>query len=244
MDGDLQDEPEEIPAFLARIDAGYDLVNGHRARRRDVASRRCVSRIYNAFTRRLFGLKIHDINCGFKAMRKAVYKRLQLRGDMHRLIPVLAGMTLGFRVTEVPVAHAPRKHGTSKYRLLRHRGLLDLASLTATVATSWRPFHVFVETSVLPIAGMLLSGGAWVVLQATAAGLGPWGRIASTLALVGAVWCLFAATVMWVLGFLLEVLLAPLQGEAWRTSLVTEMMEPAATAPAATIGARSERAAA
>ena len=142
MDADLQDEPENIPVMLEKLATGYDLVNGWRADRNDPFFKRLVSGVYNLITRRVLGLSLHDINCGFKVMRKDLYKCLSLRGDLHRLIPAMA-QNLGFAVTEVPISHAPRKHGVSKYRLLRHRGLLDIISLTSTLAYRVRPFHIF-----------------------------------------------------------------------------------------------------
>ncbi|MAE65751.1 MAG: glycosyltransferase [Phycisphaeraceae bacterium] len=230
MDGDLQDVPEEIPSLVAAIDEGYDLVNGCRARRQDAFSRRAVSWVYNRLTNMMSGQDIHDINCGFKAMRRAVYKRLELRGDMHRLIPILAGVTFGFRVTEVAVVHAQRKHGTSRYRLLRHRGLLDVVSVMACSATRWRPFHVFVECSVVPLLMAVVLGVSWLLLQTVWQNDGVIHSVTSTLLLVGAACGLFIAPVMWLIGLLMEVLLAPLQGAQWYDRLIVDRVEPRAEA--------------
>lgn len=126
MDSDLQDDPIEIPRFLEAIEGGLDLVVGWKADRKDPWHKRWPSRVYNGFTSRLFGLKLHDMNCGFKAMRKEVAKSLRLHHDYHRLIPVLAAVK-GYRVGEIVVRHHPRRHGSSKFGLERYwRGLRDV----------------------------------------------------------------------------------------------------------------------
>jgi len=129
LDGDLQDDPCEIPGFLAELKKGYDLVCGWKSVRRDPWSRRALSRLYNWFVGRLFGLALHDVNCGFKAMNLEVAKSLDLRHDYHRLIPVIAA-NHGYRVTEIEVRHHARRYGKSKYGLERYwRGLRDVARL-------------------------------------------------------------------------------------------------------------------
>lgn len=129
IDADLQDDPIEIPRFLAKLDEGYDLVSGWKSVRRDPLGKRLPSRIFNAFVGRLFGLPMHDINCGFKAMRLEVARSLKLRHDYHRLIPVIASRE-GFTVGEIEVQHHPRRHGSSKYGIERYwKGLRDVARL-------------------------------------------------------------------------------------------------------------------
>ena len=129
MDGDLQDDPAEIPRLLATLDAGYDLVCGWKARRQDPWHKTFPSRVFNAGIARAFGLPLHDVNTGFKAMRMEVAKRLPMRGNLHRFIPVLAAH-YGYRVTEIPVAHHPRRYGQSKYGFFRiFHGLRDAALL-------------------------------------------------------------------------------------------------------------------
>lgn len=126
MDADLQDDPVEIPRFLEALDGGLDLVVGWKADRKDPWHKRWPSRVYNGFTAMLFGLRLHDINCGFKAMRLEVAKNLRLGHDYHRLIPVLAAAQ-GYRVGEIVVRHHPRRHGSSKFGLERYwRGLRDV----------------------------------------------------------------------------------------------------------------------
>ncbi len=126
MDSDLQDDPVEIPRFLAALDGGLDLVVGWKADRKDPWHKRWPSKVYNGFTGMLFGLTLHDMNCGFKAMRLEVAKSLRLERDYHRVIPVLAAAQ-GYRVGEIAVRHHPRRHGVSKFGLERYwRGLRDV----------------------------------------------------------------------------------------------------------------------
>jgi glycosyltransferase involved in cell wall biosynthesis len=132
MDADLQDLPEEIPGLLRALDdGGFDLVQGWRQDRADPRGKVVASRVFNALCARFSGLPLHDVNCGFKAMRRHVLPSLRLGDDMHRFIPVLV-QRRGFRVGEVPVRHARRAFGHSKYGPRRYaRGLLDLALAVA-----------------------------------------------------------------------------------------------------------------
>lgn len=143
MDADLQDQPEEIPKFLEALDAGADLVSGWKQRRHDPVGKTFPSRVFNFMVRALSGLKLHDINCGFKAYRSEVAKGVTLYGEMHRFIPILADAD-GYKVTEVVVEHQRRMHGHSKYGSTRLiKGALDL--LTTVVLTRYlrRPAHFF-----------------------------------------------------------------------------------------------------
>ncbi len=135
LDSDFQDDPAEIPRFVSAIRNGYDLVCGWKADRKDPLFKRVASRIYNGVTARLFGLSLHDINCGFKAMRIDVAKSLALEHDYHRLIPVLAAAA-GYRVGEIKIRHHPRRSGKSKYGIERYwRGLRDVGRV-------WWRLHV------------------------------------------------------------------------------------------------------
>ena len=143
MDGDLQDDPAEIPRFVEQLGLGYDLVCGWKKKRRDSIAKVVASRIFNLATRRLTGLTLHDVNCGFKAFRGDVARSLQLYGEMHRFIPVLVAEA-GYRVGEIEVTHRPRRHGRSKYgfsRLLK--GLLDLITVVLVTRFRERPAHGF-----------------------------------------------------------------------------------------------------
>ncbi|HZC28832.1 MAG TPA: glycosyltransferase family 2 protein, partial [Gaiellaceae bacterium] len=143
IDGDLQDDPAEIPRLLAKLDEGFDLVSGWKTRRRDRLSRRLLSRLFNAVTSRFSGVRLHDMNCGLKAYRADVVHGLRLYGELHRFIPVLAHYR-GFRVAELPVNHRPREHGRSRYGMERYvRGFLDLLTVSFIGRYRYRPLHLF-----------------------------------------------------------------------------------------------------
>jgi dolichol-phosphate mannosyltransferase len=143
IDGDLQDDPAEIPRLLAKLDEGFDLVSGWKARRRDPWSRRLLSRIFNTATSRLSGLRLHDMNCGLKAYRAEVVRGLSLYGELHRFVPVLAHHR-GYRIAELPVNHRPREHGRSRYGLERYlRGFFDLMTVSFIGRYRHRPLHLF-----------------------------------------------------------------------------------------------------
>lgn len=158
IDGDLQDDPAEIPRLLAKLDEGFDLVSGWKTRRRDPLRRRMVSRVFNGVTGRISGLRLHDLNCGLKAYRAEVLRGLRLYGELHRFIPVLAHYR-GFRVAEVSVNHRPRSHGRSRYGMERYlRGFFDLLTVTFMGRYRYRPLHLFGGL------GLLLGGLGFVLL--------------------------------------------------------------------------------
>ena len=143
LDGDLQDDPAEIPRLLAKLDEGFDLVSGWKVKRRDPLRRRIPSRVFNAVTGRVSGLRLHDLNCGLKAYRAEVVQGIRLYGELHRFVPVLAHYR-GFRVAELPVHHRPREHGRSRYGMERYvRGFLDLLTVTFMGRYRHRPLHLF-----------------------------------------------------------------------------------------------------
>jgi glycosyltransferase involved in cell wall biosynthesis len=143
IDGDLQDDPAEIPRLLAKLAEGFDLVSGWKTKRRDPLTRRIPSRIFNAVTGRLSGLRLHDLNCGLKAYRAEVVRGMPIYGELHRFIPVLAHYR-GYRVAELPVNHRPREHGRSRYGMERYvRGFLDLLTVTFMGRYRHRPLHLF-----------------------------------------------------------------------------------------------------
>ena len=143
LDGDLQDDPAEIPRLLAKLDEGFDLVSGWKTQRRDPLSRRILSRLFNSVTSRFSGVRLHDMNCGLKAYRAEVVHGLRLYGELHRFIPVLAHYR-GFRIAELPVNHRPREHGRSRYGIERYlRGFLDLVTVSFIGRYRHRPLHLF-----------------------------------------------------------------------------------------------------
>lgn len=142
MDADLQDNPEDIPALVARLDEGFDVVSGWRRQRNDGLVRTLGSRLFNRTVRAIGGPGIHDFNCGLKIFRSLVLKRVFVFGQHHRYIPLLAHLN-GFKVSEVPVGNSPRKYGESKYPALRYQGLFDLLSILFTYKYSFSPLHFF-----------------------------------------------------------------------------------------------------
>jgi len=153
MDGDLQDEPNEIPKLLEGL-REYDLVSGWKKERHDPRNKTLPSRVFNTVVAKSTGLPLHDFNCGFKAYRREVTQDLTLYSEFHRFIPVLADWR-GFRVTEVAVQHNPRKYGQSKFGAMRFlRGLLDFFKVLFIMKYLQRPLHFFG-----PIAGLMFMVG-------------------------------------------------------------------------------------
>jgi len=143
MDADLQDDPQEIPNFIQKLDEGYDLVSGWRSTRQDPFSKIFFSRLFNYLTAILTGLRIHDFNCGFKSYRKEVIKDLSLYGELHRYVPALTHWQ-GFKIGEIRVKHRPRAHGRSKYGVKRlFSGLTDLLTVMFLTKYMKKPLHLF-----------------------------------------------------------------------------------------------------
>jgi dolichol-phosphate mannosyltransferase len=172
IDGDLQDDPAEIPRLLAKLDEGFDLVSGWKAKRRDPPARRLLSRVFNAVTGRLSGLRLHDLNCGLKAYRADVVHGQRIYGELHRFIPVLAHYR-GYRVAELPVNHRPREHGRSRYGMERYvRGFLDLLTVTFMGRYRHRPLHLFGGLGLALGAAGTLVLAYLTVLKATGEAIG------------------------------------------------------------------------
>lgn len=143
LDADLQDDPKEIPKFLEKLDEGYDMVSGWKRVRNDPIDKTLPSIVFNWLARATSGVQLHDFNCGFKAYRREITQNIQLFGELHRFIPILAHAE-GFRVGEVSVEHQPRRHGVSKYGSKRFlKGLLDLITVTMLTRYLKRPGHFF-----------------------------------------------------------------------------------------------------
>lgn len=143
MDADLQDQPAEIPRFLEALEDGIDLVSGWKRDRQDPLTKTVPSKFFNFVTSILTGIKLRDFNCGFKAYRREVVESLDLYGELHRYIPVLAYAS-GFRTVEIPVNHQPRSYGKSKYRFERFiRGAFDLITVLFLGTFKRRPLHLF-----------------------------------------------------------------------------------------------------
>lgn len=156
MDGDLQDDPVDIPRFLEKLGQGFDLVSGWKVKRKDPFSKTFPSRFFNWLTSCVTGVRLHDFNCGFKVYRRDVTKSLFLYGELHRYIPALAAWK-GFRVGELPVLHHARRSGRSKYGVSRlFKGLFDLVTVRFLTQYRDRPLHFFGSL------GLLLFGFGFV----------------------------------------------------------------------------------
>jgi len=145
MDADLQDSPDEIPALYSMITKdGFDLVSGWKKKRYDPISKTIPTKIYNGVTRLMSGIKLHDMNCGLKAYKNDVVKNIEVYGEMHRYIPVIAKAAGFKKIGEKVVQHFPRKHGKSKFGLNRFiNGPLDLMSIIFVSRFSKKPMHFF-----------------------------------------------------------------------------------------------------
>jgi glycosyltransferase involved in cell wall biosynthesis len=162
LDGDLQDDPAEIPRFLERLEEGFDVVSGWKRTRHDPWHKVFPSRVFNWMVSRLTGCRLHDHNCGFKAYRAQVLREVGIYGELHRFVPVLA-YARGFRVGEIEVNHRPRRFGSSKYGIARFlKGLLDLLTVHFLSRFSQRPLHILGAIGFF----LLLLGGLGLVYLA------------------------------------------------------------------------------
>ena len=191
IDADLQDDPAEIPRLIAKIQEGWDVVSGWKKDRKDPASKRIPSKLFNLVTRVLTGIKIHDFNCGLKAYRRKVVKSIDIYGGLHRYIPAIAGQK-GFSITEITVNHRRREFGETKYGGNRlFHGFFDLFTMLFTGKYFDRPLHffgsiglvfIFISTlsEIYPIYDKIANGipfqkhFALIVFGAMVFGLGLW----------------------------------------------------------------------
>ena len=164
LDADLQDDPAELPRMLVALEGGLDLVSGWKIKRLDPWTKTLPSKLFNAVTSSVAGIKLHDFNCGFKLYRREVVDALEVYGELHRFLPALAHWR-GFRVGEIGVHHRSRKFGQSKFGAARFvNGFLDLLAAAFISTSSLKPLHVFGRIGVLFLAiGFGL--GAWFVAQ-------------------------------------------------------------------------------
>jgi len=162
LDADLQDDPAELHRMIEALD-GQDLVSGWKRNRRDPLNKTVPSRLFNAVTSWVAGIRLHDFNCGFKVYRREVVEAIEVYGELHRFIPALAHWA-GFRVGELPVNHRPRKYGHSKFGASRFvNGLLDLISAAFLSTSALKPLHLFGRVGLLFLTiGVLL--GMWFVI--------------------------------------------------------------------------------
>ncbi|RKR83970.1 glycosyltransferase involved in cell wall biosynthesis [Mucilaginibacter gracilis] len=167
MDADLQDSPDEIPELYRRItEEKYDLISGWKAKRHDPLSKTIPTKLFNAATRKMSGVNnLHDFNCGLKAYRKTVVKNIEVYGEMHRYIPVIAKWAGFTKIGEQAVEHFPRKYGKTKFGLSRFvNGFLDLLSIFFVGKFAKRPMHFFGTMGVLSfLTGFVIA--IWIVCQ-------------------------------------------------------------------------------
>ncbi len=166
MDGDLQDSPEEIPELYQLVmEEGLDLVSGWKKNRRDPLSKTIPSRLFNWVTRKMSGIPLHDFNCGLKAYRWEVVRNIDVYGEMHRYIPVIAKKEGFDRIGEKVVEHSPRKYGETKFGFERFmHGFLDLATITFVGRFGKKPMHFFGSLGTLMFL-VGFAGAAWIGAQ-------------------------------------------------------------------------------
>ncbi|WP_158826670.1 glycosyltransferase family 2 protein [Mucilaginibacter lacusdianchii] len=167
MDADLQDSPDEIPELYRRIiEEKFDLISGWKAKRYDPLSKTIPTKLFNAATRKMSGIdNLHDFNCGLKAYRKAVVKNIEVYGEMHRYIPVLAKWAGFTKIGEQVVEHRARKYGKTKFGMSRFiNGFLDLLSIFFVGKFGKRPMHFFGSMGVLSFfVGLVMA--AWIIIE-------------------------------------------------------------------------------
>jgi dolichol-phosphate mannosyltransferase len=199
LDADLQDDPREIPRFLAKLDEGFDIVTGWKKTRHDPWHKVLPSRVFNAMLSRATNTYLHDHNCGFKCYRSKVVKEVVLYGEMHRMVPAL-GSIRGFSSAEIEVTHHPRRFGTSKYGFERFiRGFMDMLTVAFLQKYRERPLHLMGAAAMW--VGMLgaMAVAAGLVLFTTP-------HLATVLVSVGA--CLVASALpLFAIGFLAELVI-------------------------------------
>ncbi len=208
MDADLQDSPEEIPEMYRLVtDEGFDLISGWKKKRYDsVLSKNLPSKLFNYVARKTSGVKLHDFNCGLKAYKKDVVKAIEVTGEMHRYIPVLAKNAGFTKISEIPVQHQARKYGSTKFGAERFiRGFLDLITIWFLSRFGKRPMHLFgAWGATMHIIGFFLA----IYLGVDKLFLNPHGRlIAERPQFFIALTAMILGTQLFLAGFLGELIL-------------------------------------
>lgn len=223
MDGDLQNDPADIPMLLDQLNQGYDLVSGWRKNRQDATiTRKIPSQIANWLIGRVTGVKVHDYGCSLKVYRSELVADMNLYGELHRFLPALAFIE-GARIAEVPVRHHPRRFGTSKYGLDRtFRVVMDLLTVYFMRKFLTRPMHVF---GLLGVLSMLLGFGIGIYLTVLKLGFGE--EISNRPLLILAVVLLLAGVQLFSFGLLAELLMRTYHESQGRPIYrVREVVEP------------------
>jgi len=166
MDGDLQNDPRDIPRLLEKMCEGFDVVSGWRKDRQDTfINRKLPSMIANGLISRMTGVHLHDYGCTLKAYRREILEGINLYGEMHRFVPALASQ-VGARVAELPVTHHPRLHGTSKYGISRTmRVVLDLMTVKFLLSYSTKPIQLFGKWGIYTLAAGVMSGAGTLYMK-------------------------------------------------------------------------------
>jgi dolichol-phosphate mannosyltransferase len=227
MDADLQDDPHEIPKFLAAMQQDLDVVSGWKRRRYDPWHKVWPSRVFNWLVSQMTGVRLHDHNCGFKCYRREVFERMRLYGELHRFVPVLAAAR-GWRVGEVVINHRRRVHGDSKYGFWRiPKGFLDLLTVKFLTGYGQRPQHLLgtfgLASFLLGSCGIVLLTAWWVLSRVI-----PGWQVLHLTDRAIFFYCLGAALLgaqFMSIGFLAE-LIAAQQGHDADTYWVAEWTEP------------------
>lgn len=210
MDADLQDSPDEIPGLYAKItQEGYDLVSGWKKVRHDPPSKTIPTKLFNAVTRSMSGIhNLHDFNCGLKAYRKDVVKSIEVYGEMHRYIPVLAKWAGFTRIGEQIVKHYPRKYGVTKFGPGRFvKGFLDLLSIFFVGKFGKRPMHFFGTMGVLSfLAGFFIA--VWLIAEKliSIAQASPYRNVTEQPLFFFALIAIIVGTQLFLTGFLAELI--------------------------------------
>jgi glycosyltransferase involved in cell wall biosynthesis len=220
LDGDLQNDPRDIPALIAKLDEGYDLVCGWRERRQDkLLLRKVPSWVANRLIRRLTGVPITDNGCSLKAYRRTLLSRISLYAEQHRFIPALSA-SVGARIAEMPVRHHARRFGESKYGISRTvKVLADLITLKMITTFRSRPLVGFITASLPPLGAALVFTVLWLVA------LTQFGPVKSTALVFPGAAALWLATALYLfmLGLVAEVALRTEQASASATPTAWEV---------------------
>lgn len=221
IDADLQDDPNEIPALIALLEKGNDLVSGWKKKREDPLSKKIPSKVINTMTRRLTGIDLHDINCGLKAYRREVVKSIKVYGELHRYIPLLAKWEGFTRIVEKPVQHHARKYGRTKFGIERFaRGFLDLLTTLFMTRFAVRPMHFFGSLGLAAfLGGFLIS--LWISIDKIFFGK----PIGDRPLLLFGVLLILLGSQMFATGLLGEMIIRPRMEETTSYQIV-ETMEP------------------
>ena len=237
LDADLQDDPAEVPRFLARLGEGLDVISGWKKVRHDPWHKVWPSWIFNALVSWLTGVRLHDHNCGMKCYRAEIFREVRLYGELHRFIPVLAAAR-GFKVGELAIGHRPRKFGRSKYGVRRFiKGFLDLLTVKFLTGFGQRPQHMLgsigLVSFLLGNLGLVYLGLTWIIRLWQPDWFRP---LHERPLLIYAVAALLLGAQMMSIGFLAELITAYQSRDedsysiAERTTTTPERTQPAATA--------------